>query len=422
MSTVLHIGKFLDQPLLVSRFSKSVPVALGASAIALGVSDVRRAPEGEKKKTFIRNLCVLSFTVASALIATRGLGPIKIGGKQIFKGFKGLIDIEKLPVVRKAQTELVETFVKGKSFSPELTKILEKAKTKVLNFSEIKTLYKGLGASNAGTKFLANLIPDPKKLGFRDIFNEIGKLSLMGLIPVLGGIAGGITGDILTHDNWNDRWKGLPNKVKEGFYQYFANIFLCNVGAATALGIMEKRGVTSKSMRAMGMVGGILAMGVIGGSFIANFLGKKIINPIFDKKGESTAATSLKDIYSERKPEALDIGLHVDDIATVAVMSGLSWIEPSLPILYSVSGYRAGIGYRNGHKNKHGHKNERSHKNEHGPNQSHKHQHRRSKRDQNINAVSFNHQFTRLNFENQGKFRNKHQNVYRNFETFMQIG
>ena len=79
---------------------------------------------------------------------------------------------------------------------------------------------------------------------------------------------------------------------------------------------------------------------VIGGSAIANVIGNKIINPIFGKK-------ESKELYSERKPEALDIGLHTDDIATVAVMSGLKWIEPALPIMYAISGYRAGIGYRN---------------------------------------------------------------------------
>jgi len=46
----------------------------------------------------------------------------------------------------------------------------------------------------------------------------------------------------------------------------------------------------------------------------------------------------------------IDVSLHVDDVATVAVLSGLKWIEPALPILYSISGYRAGIGYRNGEK------------------------------------------------------------------------
>ncbi len=37
-------------------------------------------------------------------------------------------------------------------------------------------------------------------------------------------------------------------------------------------------------------------------------------------------------------------------MATVGVMSGLKWIEPLLPGLYALSGYRAGIGYRNGEK------------------------------------------------------------------------
>ena len=67
---------------------------------------------------------------------------------------------------------------------------------------------------------------------------------------------------------------------------------------------------------------------------------QKIINPLFGKKSDNS-------LYGERRPEALDIGLHIDDVATVAVMSGLKWIEPALPIMYAISGYRAGIGYRN---------------------------------------------------------------------------
>ena len=85
-----------------------------------------------------------------------------------------------------------------------------------------------------------------------------------------------------------------------------------------------------------------MTTGVIGGSAIANLISNKIVNPLFGKKSDK--------IYSERKPEALDIGLHTDDIATVAVMSGLKWIEPALPIMYAISGYRAGIGYRNVNK------------------------------------------------------------------------
>ena len=83
----------------------------------------------------------------------------------------------------------------------------------------------------------------------------------------------------------------------------------------------------------------------MGGSYIANFLSKKVINPLFGQKKDDK-----KGIYSERKPEALDIALHADDIATAGVLSGLKWIEPALPVMYFVSGFRAGTGYRNVNK------------------------------------------------------------------------
>ena len=78
----------------------------------------------------------------------------------------------------------------------------------------------------------------------------------------------------------------------------------------------------------------------------------KIVNPLFDGKNSKITGKD-EGLYSERKPEALDICLHSDDIATIAVMSGFKWIEPSLPILYTISGYRSGIGYRNGDKGHH---------------------------------------------------------------------
>ena len=103
--------------------------------------------------------------------------------------------------------------------------------------------------------------------------------------------------------------------------------------------------IKSKSARCIGMVGGILLTGVIGGSAIANLIAKKVVNPLI--KGNKENET--------RTPELLDLGLHTDDIATVSLLSGLKWIEPSLPLLYSISGYRAGIGYRNHKKHDNNH-------------------------------------------------------------------
>ena len=110
---------------------------------------------------------------------------------------------------------------------------------------------------------------------------------------------------------------------------------MCNVGAGLALGILEKMNIQSKHARAFAMITGIILTGVVAGSKIANFVSDKIISPL------------LKTKIKERKPELMDLGMHSDDIATVALLSGLKWIEPSLPILYSLSGYKAGIGYRN---------------------------------------------------------------------------
>ena len=319
-------GKFLDQPLLVAKFEKRVPVVLAAGGALYGAHVVKKTDENEKKNTAVRVAATLAFTVGSALLAP------KITNKLFRQTTKSIKEI------KNNNKQLVDEFVKNNSLKPDATKILEKTKDKVLNFKEVKTLHDSIGKTERGKAFLNKLIPEPENITSKEIFSEIGRLSILGLIPVLGGIAGGILGDKLVDSDWKTK---IPNKIKEGTYQYLANIFLCNVGAGVALGIMEKANVKSKSARALGMISGIAAMGIIGGSAIANAISNKVVNPLFGEKQK-------KDLYAERRPEAIDIGLHTDDIATIAVMSGLKWIEPALPIMYAISGYRAGVGYRNG--------------------------------------------------------------------------
>ena len=335
MKTPNIFGKFLDQPLLVANFKKSVPYILsGCGALYTGY-EIKKSEPDKRKETMMRVGTTMFFTVLSALAAP------KIVNK-IFKKHD-----KSIKTIKKSNTEFVDKFIKENNLNTETKKILNKSKENVLNYKEIKTLYK----NTKNNPELSKLIPEPENISSKEIFSEIGRLSLLGLIPVVGGIAGGITGDVVTTDTWKDK---VPNKIKEGAYQYLANIFLCNVGAGTALAIMEKAGVKGKAPRALGMICGIVTMGILGGSAIANTIGNKIINPLFEKNKQTTKNIPNENIhnklYEERKPEALDIGLHVDDIATVAVMSGLKWIEPALPIMYAISGYRAGIGYRNVNK------------------------------------------------------------------------
>lgn len=350
------VGKTLDQPIVVAKFNRVVPAILVGGAVAAGAKDIYNKPKKEKQKTFIKNFSVLSCTLLAALMSVRGIKPIKFNNRTIFKGFNGLIEHGKVCDIAKSQQELTEAFLENnKGILPEKAKkLLNSAvskfkKQKVLSFSEVGKLYKEIGTTEKGNAFLNELIPEPIAVTYKEIFGEIKRLSTLGLVPVVGGIAGGIAGDAINKDNCKEK---LPNKIKEGFYQYFANIFLCNIGAGGALfalNRLQKYNIIkqpSKLTRAAAMIGGILSVGVIGGSSIANFLSKKCIDPLCNK----ACKDKNKGLYAERHPECLDVALHADDIATVGVFSGVACIEPALPIMYSISGYRAGMGYRNGNK------------------------------------------------------------------------
>ncbi len=80
MNSLTTLGKYLDQPLLVSRFSKKVPPILTGEAAAYGLYDTYKAPEHRRKNIFVKNALVLSATVSSALLAVKGakFGKIKI--------------------------------------------------------------------------------------------------------------------------------------------------------------------------------------------------------------------------------------------------------------------------------------------------------------------------------------------------------
>ena len=343
MNNIQVLGKFLDQPMLVSKFQKAVPLVLTGGAAAYTAYDAYKEENPEKRKQrALKTGLTLGITVASALAAPYIAS--KITKRQL---------PSTLSVIKEKNTKLVDSFLSSKKVNSNTSKILEKSKEKILNFKEVKTIFSKVRDKN----FLNNLIPAPENISAKDIFSEIGYLSVVGAIPVVGGITGGIVADKITDkENWKNK---VPDKVKEGTYQYLANIFLCNVGAGAALGIMEKCGVKSKAARAVGMTAGIIATGVVCGSKIANFVSEKLIEPLFHAKEKNhsdkpehfhkhdTDVKHKHHKHCERKPEALDIGLHIDDISTVSLLSGLKWIEPALPVMYTISGYRAGIGYRN---------------------------------------------------------------------------
>ncbi len=329
MNNLKVFGKFLDQPILISKLNKAMPLIMtvGASVIlannaidSFEKSQTQEEKQIAKKAIFKKGL-IMAFSVASALIAPKIAS--KLSKREPIETFEKIVNKNK---------ELIDKFLNENKFDVSIGQILQKAKNEVLSLSEIKKLALELTKNKNGEKFFNELIPDPENIKAKDIFSEIGYLSIYGAIPVVGGIMGGVTADVLVKEDYK---KTMPDKINEGIYQYLANIFMCNIGAGAVLGLLEKMNIKSKTARAVGMVSGIVLTGVLGGSKIANFISQKVISPITKSNPE------------ERKPEALDLCLHTDDIATVSLLSGLKWIEPALPVLYSVSGYKAGVGYRN---------------------------------------------------------------------------
>lgn len=330
------IAKYIDQPVILNKLQKKMPALLIGAGTAYGIYDtVQHANKENRFKQGIKNAIIISSTIAASLVGTRGL---KINGKKIFNGLMENTSLEKL---LQKQTQAVEHFISNNTPQhPNLLQILNKAKTTHLSLDDIDTLSAKLPKNADRDALFDVILPKPES---PDPFGEIKRLSLLGAIPVLGGIGGGIAADAVTGTGSR---KKTANKIKEGFYQYFANIFLCNVGAGAALFGADKLAKAkiikplNSTQKLVTILAGITATGIVGGSYIANYMSKKLINPLFGEKGG-------KHLYDERKPELTDIALHADDIATAGILSGFKWIEPALPLMYFVSGYRAGIGYRN---------------------------------------------------------------------------
>lgn len=338
------IGRCIDQPILINKLQKKIPALLIGAGGGYGVFDTYKSSKNkeshQKKQIALKNAIIISSTIAASLAGAYGL---KIGGKQIIPQLLPMTSTKQIIMDNK---NAVKKFLEEVKPDENINRILNKTFSRGLSPKDVDSLFKKVPDSSAKKEFLSVLLPESENLNSKGIMSEIGRLSLLGAIPVVGGITGGIAADKVTNTSSKE---STANKIKEGFYQYFANIFLCNVGAAGALFSAEalqnskiiKQLTPLKKM--LVILTGITATGIVGGSYIANKLSQKIIDPIFNK----TKNSSHKGIYDERKPEIADIALHVDDIATAGVLSGFKWIEPALPLMYFVSGYRAGIGYRN---------------------------------------------------------------------------
>jgi len=325
------LAKYIDQPLLINKLNQQMPKLLVGAGSAIAVADAIK--HREEKDRFVKNAIIATSIIGTTLVATKKFN---------------LLDVKPTKEIIEKQTKAVQEYIEKTNLKDKnLLSILKKSEKDHLSKDSVQVLFDDLKDDSNRATLFKTLFNEDKNLTSKEIFSEIGRLSVLGAIPVVSGIAGGIVADAITGTSSK---KSRANKIKEGFYQYFANIFLCNVGAGAALlgaEKLQKKGIIKQltPTKKLGVIlAGITATGIVGGSYIANFLSKKVINPLFGQKKQG------KGIYSERKPETLDIALHADDIATAGVLSGVKWIEPMLPVMYFVSGFRAGTGYRNVNK------------------------------------------------------------------------
>ena len=104
IKSINTLGKFLDQPILISKLDKKMPaiVSLGASAYLAHDFFQKNKNEGfskENKKDFIEKTVVMACSVASAFMTP------KIASK-----ITGRMALEPLEKVREKNIELVENF------------------------------------------------------------------------------------------------------------------------------------------------------------------------------------------------------------------------------------------------------------------------------------------------------------------------
>ena len=65
MNTLKVAGKFLDQPMLVTKFHNAVPAILTTGAALYTTKEILHAPEEKSKKCAVRTVKTMALTVAS---------------------------------------------------------------------------------------------------------------------------------------------------------------------------------------------------------------------------------------------------------------------------------------------------------------------------------------------------------------------
>lgn len=146
MAKISAIGKYLDQPLLISKLNKSVPYILSGFAGGYLINDVHKTPKEERRKEGLKTAITLFCTILSAIAAPKIAS--KLTKRNPFPSSCEVINRNK---------ELVNNFI-SENPNTKIKGILEKSKNKVLSLCEVSRLFK------MHKEFANKLIPPPENI------------------------------------------------------------------------------------------------------------------------------------------------------------------------------------------------------------------------------------------------------------------
>ena len=167
-------------------------------------------------------------------------------------------------------------------------------------------------------------------------------------VPFLGvglaSVGSGVAAGFLANHLQGKSAKKNDDVVKEGIFQYVANIAMCGFGAGVGLAVSNALGFTKfrNPMARFATVVAGLGAGIYAGALIANPLSDKVESQIKRRQSAKHHAPS-----GGRKLEFADGVLHVDDIPTAFSVAGVQALKPWISPFFLMSGIKTAYGYRN---------------------------------------------------------------------------
>ena len=364
LNTIRVFGTYIEQPQVIRNVGKWTGFVGGLGGVsALAGADIYNAPPDQRQNVMVRDALVLGSTALGTYAAARKFMPLPTT-----KEAKGAVEnyIDELCEHLAQSPNRPAAFDK---LSAELQALKGSAKLKVDDYRKIiKTINEHLKPEEAKKLLQEIFEPEEKYHGFKEMLKEMwqkgnpakgedeGELRKMmsffvvGGLSVLSGLFGGIAANKI---NGVKDCDSTVNMVKEGIFQFVANIALCAVGASIALmgmapfqSQLSKMGWAGRGLKTLGVAVG-LSLGIFGGGVIANKLGTNVVNPLCDKWQGKTPQPQTDPNQGKRKIEFWDLILHLDDVPTALALAGMKIVEPFIPLFFGFSGYRTGIGYRN---------------------------------------------------------------------------